>query len=698
MGVKLASIGLLVVVGGLASGSASGGGLRSSAGRSGVVLTSRGGGIVAVNVDGSGIGELIHSRDGADDHDAVASPDGSMIAFRRDSKRAGIYVMSADGTNLRRVGPGVVPAWSPDGGFLAASTGARVYVMKPDGTSARTIGRGDFPVWSPDGQWLAYEGDLGNTRIVRLDGTKSFSLPKASYGGWVVVAYSWSAFGRLAYTSAGSLWVIDPTTGESHVVVRRRALGDGPGVIAASWSPDGDRIAFSFFDESTYTGSVYVVKPDGSSLRRVGPGTGGRLVWSPDGTRLTYSTYGSRYGAEASAERVVVVDAAAGRTLWRLRPIAGEASVNPSWSPDGTELVFERGNVAGSDPGIDYPADLWVVAADGSGASRLTEAFPFTGVAGEPAWWPGRAAVAPDPPLPTVALQTVAKGRARKPFGIAGTDGTRLAVWGYYSGLRVSYDGGRGAWKRTRGGGDSVAFSGKRLYFASNDREESYLTTAAGPRSRERTLRSSGGDRAGQHFTVASDRSLVAFTVGRWLWRIRGTRTRRIRYERRQLNLADIDRGRILLLRSDRRLELVNAKGRLLRSFSSRGDNIQDGRLSGRRVVAVGTRRILVFDARTGHLRASWPVGAPGLPPNPAGFIYKSLLPYSDGSALHVLDVGTGHDLVVRIHGVTEPVDGAITKRGLLYTWTATYSRWEGRLGLVPLKNLRAALRAVPTG
>lgn len=305
-------------------------------GLSGVVLSSRGGGIIAVNVGGSGIRELTHPRDGTDDHGAVASPDGSMIAFRRDSKRAGIYVMSPDGTCLRRVGPGLVPTWSPDGSLLAASTGARVYVMKPDGTNARTIGRGDYPVWSSDGEWLAYEDDLdlrkddASTHIVRLDGTKTLSLPKASYGGWVVVAYSWSPLGRwLAYTSAGSLWVIDPSTGEDHVVVRRHAIGRGPGVIAASWSPDGGRIAFSFFDESTSTGSVYVVKPDGSSLRRVGPGTGGVPVWSPDGTRLTYSTYGSRYGSEPSTERVVAVDVAAGRALWRLRPIAGEASVNP---------------------------------------------------------------------------------------------------------------------------------------------------------------------------------------------------------------------------------------------------------------------------------------------------------------------------------------------------------------------------------
>ena len=92
-------------------------------------------------------------------------------------------------------------------------------------------------------------------------------------------------------------------------------------------------------------------------------------------------------------------------------------------------------------------------------------------------------------------------------------------------------------------------------------------------------------------------------------------------------------------------------------------------------------------------MRARWQVGAPGISPT-AGFIYKSLLPYADGSALHVLDVDTGHDLIVRIPGVAEPVDGALTKRGLLYTWAATYSKWQGRQGLVPLQKLRAALAA----
>ncbi len=74
--------------------------------------------------------------------------------------------------------------------------------------------------------------------------------------------------------------------------------------------------------------------------------------------------------------------------------------------------------------------------------------------------------------------------------------------------------------------------------------------------------------------------------------------------------------------------------------------------------------------------------------------MYTSLLPYGDGSALHVLDVDTGHDVVVRIPGVTAPVGGAITKAGLIYTWTQTYSPSPGRMAVVPLPTLVAAVRA----
>ena len=189
MAVKLASIGLLVVVGGLASGGASGSGQHVKAGRTGVVLASRGGRILAVNLDGSGVRELTRSPR-ATDQSPLASPDGTEIAFERD---ADVYVLNADGTKLRRVGPGGRPEWSPDGGWLVASTyDDRIYVMKADGTGVRRIARGTNPAWSPDGRWLAYQGDYEtdpSVHVVRLDGTKALRLPNA-------FDYAWSPDGR----------------------------------------------------------------------------------------------------------------------------------------------------------------------------------------------------------------------------------------------------------------------------------------------------------------------------------------------------------------------------------------------------------------------------------------------------------------------------------------------------------------------
>ena len=268
MGVRLAMLGLFLAVGGLGSTSASGSQKQTGA-PTGVLLTSRGGRIIAVNADGSGIRELTRPPGDGYDGGAKGSPDGSAITFARDFKD--VYVLDTDGSVARRVGPGDDPVWSPDSQSLAASTFpidetlAEVYVMKADGTSARKIGRGAGPAWSPDGQWLAYEGDLNrddsSVFIARLDGSKTLRLQN-SYG------YDWSPDGRwVAYTNGGNLRVTDPRTAEARLVVPRLALGQGLEIGDFSWSPDGGRLAFSTAGP-THNGPVYVVALDGSSLRR----------------------------------------------------------------------------------------------------------------------------------------------------------------------------------------------------------------------------------------------------------------------------------------------------------------------------------------------------------------------------------------------------------------------------------------------
>jgi Tol biopolymer transport system component len=111
------------------------------------------------------------------------SPDGTQIAFRHGddlvepSGDEEVYVMNADGTNVRRLTDNAdfdsAPAWSPDGRWLAfehapgdtLTPGTEpqekdIYVMRPDGSDVRRLtdspGLDEGPVWSPDGTKIAF--------------------------------------------------------------------------------------------------------------------------------------------------------------------------------------------------------------------------------------------------------------------------------------------------------------------------------------------------------------------------------------------------------------------------------------------------------------------------------------------------------------------------------------------------------------
>ena len=104
-----------------------------------------------------------------DDGDAVWSPDGEQIAFRRVAgNTVDIYLMNADGSDVRPllVAPGTDqdPTWSPDGARIAFKSdrpgpsereGNHVWVVSADGTGAGQLPPGDegvddsAPAWGP---------------------------------------------------------------------------------------------------------------------------------------------------------------------------------------------------------------------------------------------------------------------------------------------------------------------------------------------------------------------------------------------------------------------------------------------------------------------------------------------------------------------------------------------------------------------
>jgi Tol biopolymer transport system component len=170
---------------------------------------------------------------------------------------------------------------------------------------------------------------------------------------------------------------------------------------APAWSPDGKTIAFIRRTRGMSARTIFTVPANGGAARRVfAPST--RIIpewiaWSPDSTRLAFRTFaGSNY----------VVPAAGGTPVLIRPPVPTGPDLysdgRPAWSPDGTRLAFARSRYAGrfEDPRLAWCCQLWVAAADVSGATEFGGPAPEEWLT-EPAWAPdGRIAFLTGPRTP----------------------------------------------------------------------------------------------------------------------------------------------------------------------------------------------------------------------------------------------------------------------------------------------------------
>jgi Tol biopolymer transport system component len=172
--------------------------------------------IYTINDNGTGLVRLTNNS--GDDRNPDWSPNGSKIAFASDGGvplgHLHLFVMNGDGTGRKQLTFGThedQPAWSPDGSRIAffGNNGSypAVYVMNADGTNIKEVVKGMGPApyggtqlyfvgepsWSENGLKLAFTTDVsGHHEIytVNVDGT---GLHDSSLGAGVVDANaSWS--------------------------------------------------------------------------------------------------------------------------------------------------------------------------------------------------------------------------------------------------------------------------------------------------------------------------------------------------------------------------------------------------------------------------------------------------------------------------------------------------------------------------
>ena len=159
----------------------------------------------------------------------------------------------------------------------------------------------------------------------------------------------------VSVATRSDIYELDPSTGEEHVVLR--TIG---GQYDPERSPDGSRIVFtSWFwasPDRSKRMAPQIFIAEGQSIRQLTDLPNGAVdpTWSPDGTQIAFATRGG-------LGDIYMVDAD-GSDLRRVAGTTG-ADVSPDWSPDGTQIVFTA---------LFQPTSIWVATLPGGDAVQLT--------------------------------------------------------------------------------------------------------------------------------------------------------------------------------------------------------------------------------------------------------------------------------------------------------------------------------------
>jgi TolB protein len=149
------------------------------------------------------------------------SPDGRQIAFGATPRGASdpeIFVMNADGTNLRRLtrNPAIesTPTWSPSGtriAFVSNRAGRQqIYTMNVDGSNLEVVrlpdGEVDRPTWSPAPyNEIAYSARTAGGYDIKVHDLATGSTRQLTFGEGSNESPAYSKTGRhLAFTSTRS--------------------------------------------------------------------------------------------------------------------------------------------------------------------------------------------------------------------------------------------------------------------------------------------------------------------------------------------------------------------------------------------------------------------------------------------------------------------------------------------------------------
>jgi Tol biopolymer transport system component len=252
--------------------------------------------------------------------------------------------------------------------------------LAPSATASVTVGAGEA--------WIVYQKWDGGAhiRLVRPDGSGDHGLLPGVGMKSETSHPDWSPDGmRIAYAADNAIWIanVDGTGG-------RRVSTACPGQCSEdypAWSPDGGSIAYARWEATGGVvphGTVVVVSVAGGTETTVlstdGPEYPAYPRWSPDGQSIVveldrFADTGVSTSLLVSSEIATFVVDHGAASLARLTKPEMFAAY-PDWSPDASRIVFSTYDLGYRDGGSfadpSPPSDLYTIAPDGTGLTRLT--------------------------------------------------------------------------------------------------------------------------------------------------------------------------------------------------------------------------------------------------------------------------------------------------------------------------------------
>ena len=256
-----------------------------------------------------------------------------VIAFSHGNGQIAILSSSGE-TVLNPNGPSETrPAFSPDGTRIAYISAYHLWLMNADGSNPRAVPvtgnpLEDDPTWSPDATKLAY-----------INGTDGQIYTVASKGGKPKQI---------------------TTTGLSPADLK--------------WSPTSNLIVFDAADvHGTGYRQIFTVNTTTLQVNRLTSSScnSDQPDWSPDATEFAFST--ACFDGDSNIGVMPVSGAAASPVA--LYVVADAYS--PSWSPDGTVIVFNANEGLGSE-------QLWEASPSTTGDGKTVSSTKLTGDSGQP--------------------------------------------------------------------------------------------------------------------------------------------------------------------------------------------------------------------------------------------------------------------------------------------------------------------------